>query len=230
MVCAAGNRVEDNAGANDMPTALGNRFIHAYANPTTDDWLKWAADEGNIHPLVIGYVRQMKDDLREFNSDVANRSEKAFASPRTWESVSRFIWAGSYEFGHEIFSKRIMGTVGRGVATKFLGYLRNSSACVSPDEIVRNPKKATVPTRQNLDALHATVASLEHHLRQNPKDWKACLTYSLRKEMSSEVGVLLASTIAATVYALPKDERNAAISDDLFAELTDRYEDLFDTV
>lgn len=96
MVVACGNRVEDNAGANDMPTALANRFEHCYAKPTTDDWLAWGAgfrEEGEegvsgecrIHPLPLAFIRTCKDDLREWDTTskdgerVALRSEKAFA-------------------------------------------------------------------------------------------------------------------------------------------------------
>ena len=241
MTVGCGNRVEDNAAANDMPTALANRFRHCYANPSSDDWLKWATSfrevgesgaegETRIHPLVVGYIRTCKDALREFNSDVASRSEKAFASPRSWEDVSELLWEA--EIGQEspIFSKSVMGIVGKGSATQFLGFLRNSTSLIPPEEIVKNPKKARVPSRKNLDALHATVASLELHLKQNPDDWKAGLIYAMREEMVSDVGILLAQTVSEIILTLPDADRAEAQGDDLFAELLERYEDLLGIV
>jgi hypothetical protein len=227
MVVAAGNRVEDNAAANDMPTPLANRFRHCYANPTTDDWLKWAAsDEGGIHPFVIAFIRTCKNDLREFNDDVATRAEKAFASPRTWHDISELLWEGEIGAKDELFGPMTMGIVGRGSATKFLGFMRNTTAVIPPEDIVKNPKKARVPSARNLDALHATVASLELHVKQNPKHWKAAVIYSTRKEMLSDVGILLAQTVAEVCQELPAKERANAFGSDAFAALFDRYEDL----
>lgn len=241
MVVGCGNRVEDNAAANDMPTPLANRFRHLYANPSTTDWLKWAnqfreagesgaAGETRIHPLVVGYIRTCGDALREFNAEVAVRGEKAYASPRTWEDVSEVLWEDEVGQENNIFAKQIMGIIGKGSATHFLGYLRNSTALVSPETIVANPKKAKIPSRTNLDALHATVSSLELHLKQNPEAWKAGLIYALRKEMVSDVGILLAQTVTEIIrdHLSPKD-RSAAMGDEVFMELFERYEDLMET-
>jgi len=242
MVVGCGNRVEDNAAANDMPTALANRFRHCYANPTTTDWLKWGTnfresgedgveEESRIHPLVIGYIRTCQDALREFNSEVASRSEKAFASPRTWEDVSELLYEGEIGQDHTIFSKTVMGIIGKGSATQFLGYLRNSTALVPPEEIIRNPKKATIPSAKNLDALHATVASLEAYLKQNPKHWKAGVIYAMREEMLSDVGILLATTVSEIiVQRLDSKERAKAMGDDVFVSLAERYEGLLGIV
>jgi hypothetical protein len=242
MVVACGNRVEDNAGANDMPTALGNRFRHCYAKPGTDDWLKWAVEfredgesgaegETRIHPLVFGYIRTQKQALREFSAEVASRAEKAFASARTWEDVSEFLWEGEITRDSKIFDKGLMGIVGMGSATMFLGYLRNSTALVPPEEIVKDPVGARLPGRKQLDALHATVASLELHIKQNPKDWKAGVIYAMRDDMVGDVGILLAQTMSEVVTTkLPAKERAKAMGDSVFTELFERYEDLFEIV
>jgi hypothetical protein len=66
---------------------------------------------------------------------------------------------------------------------------------ISPDEIVKDAKKAGVPSRKNLDALHSTIASLEAHLRQKPTDWSACATYACREEMVDDLGIQLAFTV-----------------------------------
>lgn len=224
MVVAAGNRVEDNAGANDMPTALANRFVHCYAQPTTDGWIKWA-QANDIHPYVYAYIRANKQDLNEFNDDVANRADKAFASARSWESVSEFLWEGQIDRENDnTFSKVIMGIVGRGVATSFHAFLRNTTAVVPPEEIVKNPKKAKLPSKKNLDALHATIASLEHHIKEHPDTWEAGVIYATRDEMMPDFGCLLANSIVNVVLTLPADERAEAMGNDAFAELLDKYD------
>jgi len=228
MVIAAGNRMEDNAGANDMPTALANRFQHVYANPTTDDWLTWATGRGNIHPFIIGYMRHNKQDLNEFCKEVANREEKAFASPRTWEMVSDLLHEGRISISDDArFTRAIFGLIGQPASTNFLAYMKNTSAVVPPSEIVKNPKKARIPSRKNLDALHATVASLEKHIKDKPTDWKAGVVYSMREEMVPDVAILLAKTVCEVLQKLTPTQRSKAMGDTVFEDFALKFEDMF---
>jgi MoxR-like ATPase len=87
-ILAAGNRPDDAAATHDMPTPLGNRMLHLYARPNPDVWQKWATDEGNIHPWIVGYIRSHPDKMYTFNPDAA---EKAFASPRSWHMLSKTL-------------------------------------------------------------------------------------------------------------------------------------------
>lgn len=242
MVVGAGNRVEDNAAANDMPTPLANRFRHCYANPSTSDWLKWAGEfreegepgvtgQSRIHPLVIGYIRTKQDALIEFNNEVAVRADKAFASPRTWEDISELLYEEEIGQEDELFGKVVRGIIGQGIGTEFIAYLQESTSLVPPEEIVKNPKRARIPSRKNLDALHATVASLELYLRQHPKHWKAGVQYALRKEMVSDVGILLAQTVCEVIQDhLEPGLRGRALSDDVFISLCERYEEILNIV
>lgn len=242
MVVACGNRVEDNAAANDMPTALANRFEHAYARATTDDWLKWGAGfrekgeegvkgEGRIHPLPLAFIRTSKDNLREFNADVAMRSEKAFASCRTWEAISELHYEGQIGQDDPIFSRKVMGIVGHGIATNYCAFLRNSTSLVAPETIIADPHNAPIPSSRNLDSLHATISSLEMHLKQNPKEsWKACMIYATRDKLLPDVAALLVFTIAEVIAEFPTKERNKAITDQVFLDFIDKHEDFLDMV
>jgi hypothetical protein len=224
MVIAAGNRVEDNAGANDMPTALANRFRHLYAAPTTDGWIEWAQKNG-IHPYVYAYIRANRQDLNEFSDEVANRADKAFASPRSWESVSDFLWEGEIDRENDgAFSKVIMGTIGRGIATSFHAFLRNTSAVVPPELICKDPHKAKVPNKKSLDALHATIASLEHHIWEHKDQWPAAVIYATRDEMMQDFGCILANSIVNILLTLPAEERAEAMGADEFGDLLEKYE------
>lgn len=230
MLVAAGNRQQDNTGANDMPRALASRFIHVYANQTTEGWLKWATDDGKVHPYCIGYLRRVGNDLNEFSVEVANREEKPYACARTWEKVSRLLWQGRIKpNGDPLFDRLVIGAIGRGVSTRFLAYLQNTTAVVPPEEIVKNPKKAPVPDRRSLDALYATSASLEHYIKENPTHWKAALVYAVRDEMLDECGVQIAHTVMKVMNSRPQKERQEALADsDLFDKLFDRYTNIID--
>ena len=226
---AAGNRIEDNAGANEMPTALASRFQHCYANPSVDDWVRWAQIQGGVHPFVVGYIRQNKGELHTFNDEVASQDEKAFATPRTWEMVSDTLndEVPAYSSGSMPFLKAISGLIGYANTTKFLAYLRNTNAVVSPEEIVKNPKKAKMPDKKNIDALGATIASLEAHIRRTPKDWEAAVIYATRKDMISDFGIILAHTAMEVVMEfLDQDAMTEALGSDALEGLLDRYEDI----
>jgi hypothetical protein len=241
MVVACGNRVEDNAGANDMPTALANRFEHAFAQPTTADWLKWGAafrEEGEpgvkgecrIHPLPLGYIRKCQDDLRSFTPETALR-DKAFASCRTWEAISELHYEGQIGQDDPIFSRKVMGIVGHGIATKYCAYLRNSTSLIAPETIVKDPHGAPVPSARNLDSLHATISSLEMYLKQHPKKaWKAAMIYATRDELLPDVAALLVFTISEVIADMPSKERNAAFTDQVFLDFIDKNEDFLDMV
>jgi len=232
MLVAAGNRQQDNTGANDMPRALASRFEHAYANQTTEAWLKWA-DEGDIHSLVIGYIRRCTNDLNEFSVEVANREEKPYACARTWEAISDLIWENRCRpnTGDARFDKRVYGIIGRPIGTKFLGYLQNATAVVAPEDIVKNPDKAPVPNRRSLDALYATASSLEYYIKQNPKHWRAALVYALREEMLEECGVHIAYAACKLMNQLPPEERRAAFRDSkLLDQLFERYDKIIEVL
>jgi hypothetical protein len=226
LVVACGNRVEDNAGANDMPTPLANRFLHVYAHPTVDGWLDHA-QVSKFHPFVIAYIRTNQGDLSEFDESVANRADKAFASPRTWERVSKFLQGGEIDRKtNSVFGKLIMGLIGRGTGTKFLAFLQNTVAVIPPETICKNPEGAEIP--KNLDALHATITSLEKYVTEHPDEWRAAVKYACRKDMLADTGLMLATTVSGVIMDMTPDDRRACIDDDVFSLLFDTYEDSLD--
>lgn len=248
MVICAGNRVEDNAGANDMPTALANRMCVVHAKPTTSDWLKWGAGDGNIHPFVMGFIRQFNEHLSEFNTEVANSKEKAFASPRTWDMLSQFIWMGRISQDDPIFANLVMGWIGGAIGLKFLGYMRNTASCVSADDIFKDPEGAAVPTAKQLDALFATISSLEYRIKQEPfgfdpdkeekkpakkqrlPHWKAGLMYALRDGMLPEAATILAKSITMIVVTqIPPDQRSRVYNDPVYGSLWEKLEHVMET-
>jgi hypothetical protein len=248
MVVGAGNRVSDNAGANDMPTALANRFRHYYAAPTTKDWLLWAGGfreageagvvgEPRIHSLIQAYIRRAEDKLSDFDEDVAMRAEKAFASPRSWENVSELIYEGESidtgegEANDSRFAKSCMGIIGRGAAMNFLAFIRGSASLVPAEDIIADPLGAPMPKRSELDALHATVTSLETHIKQNLEHWEKGMQYGLRKDIVSDLGFLLCQSITRVVMSeFSPDDRMAAMDSPVFEQMLTKFEGVLDLI
>ncbi len=221
---AAGNRPDDNAATHDMPTPLGNRMLHLYCRANPDSWLKWAVNEGDIHPLLVGYIRTHMQNLYNFRPDAA---EKAFATPRSLELLSNTLYdlesAGMTGDGFNGLRFKLgAGICGHGWAHEFFQWVKVAQHCISPLDIVKDPEGCKLP--KSLDIAHATVASAEKYLINNPEAWKPMLAYSCRIE--HELGLLLAFQVSETVlYKLSDEEREEASTDPnlskMFAEMGD---------
>lgn len=230
FLVAAGNRPEDNAAAQDMPTAMASRFRHIYSKIDASEWINWASKEGDIHPLIVGFMRAHKENLHDFEPST---QEKAFACPRTWEIVSTAVKENEVEVTEAVKSgksretslfKVTAGIVGTGMATHFHAYLDKTKHAVPADEIVKNPHKAKVPNVEQIDALHATIAGLEYHVKKNPKDWKAAIIYSIRDEMMGEMGLVLATSATNVILeSLKSEEVIEALESKEYVAMNNKY-------
>ena len=136
-VFAAGNREGDRAVTSRMSSALANRFVHLSFEPDLDDWSRWAMGQADLRPEVVAFLRWRPDLLHRFEP-----AEKAFPSPRAWASVSHILAATPPA---EIEFALYEGTVGRGAAIEFTGFLRVFRSLPSLDGILLNPATAPVP-------------------------------------------------------------------------------------
>lgn len=112
FVIAAGNRTTDKTVAYTMPKALANRMCHLEVIGDHDSWHKWAIKSG-IHESVIGYLNYKPEKLMQTDNKDAN----AFATPRTWEMVSRLLTCVSNELA-EIYPM-VVGCIGEELANDF---------------------------------------------------------------------------------------------------------------
>jgi hypothetical protein len=137
LPCAAGNRETDRAVVNRMPSALANRFVHINIDVDLEDWIGWALNN-NIRTELIAFLRWRPALL--FNFD-PKRNERAFATPRTNEKLSRMLDVAGGDLDFEMAS----GITGEAHATEFLGFLRIYKNLPDPDVILMKPKEAKVP-------------------------------------------------------------------------------------
>jgi len=118
------------------------------------------------------------------------------------------------------------GCVGSGVALEFTTFTKCSSKLVKPEDIVKNPSTARIPSKTEVYVLFATVSSLEYYINlpENHKYWDKALEYVLRPELEAEFGLLIAK--AATVIALsklPEAERAKAPQNQWFKKMYTLY-------
>lgn len=227
-IIAAGNRVEDKSAAFEMPMALANRMKHYYAKCDVDAWVDWAVEAG-IHPLVTAFIRRQNQCLNTFEEVLKiSSAEKAFATPRTWEMLSKAMFRinPEGEVNSEWLYKAAVGCVGSGIGMEFSTFANNTTCLIRPEDIIKNPATAPIPDKTKVDILYATITALEYHINKpnNWKHWDKALQYVLRPELESEFGLLIAKM--ATIIALSKlseEDRVKAAQNKYFKQMYTKY-------
>ena len=118
-----------------MPTPLANRFVHIEVRSDFDAWLDWAVTN-KIHEDVVGYISFAKADL--FNFDPRS-SGHAFATPRSWTFVSQFC--EDTDISDAELTDLVAGTVGEGVAVKFMTHRKYAKDLPLPGDILEGKVK-----------------------------------------------------------------------------------------
>ena len=132
---AAGNRESDKGVTYRMPTPLANRFIHQEMRVDFPSWQEWAVNNG-IHADVVGYLSFAKQDLYDFDPKSASR---AFATPRSWTFVSQFL--EDEDGDDDTIMNLIAGTVGEGLAVKFMAHRKIAGRMPKPEDILAGKVK-----------------------------------------------------------------------------------------
>ncbi len=203
LLCATGNRVEDRAGASELPTALANRFIHFNIKMNSEEWREWAIDE-NVDENIVAYVRARGGTaLHNFKPD---SGPVAFPTPRSVTNASGIVQAIGLEGDMKALTIALVGCCGEGWATEFMGFLKNRHKLIPATEIVKDPVKCRVPKEGEVDVMFATITSLIYYLKREMhskdeakvkklvKDCCAAIKYTERVP-HKEMGVVLARDI-----------------------------------
>lgn len=151
MVVSTGNRQSDRAGAGRVLSHLRDRENVVTLTTNREDCLDWAR-HNNVHEAVMAYWNFRPDQIHAFDPQV-----DVSPTPRSWvEGVADLIDTIPKAAEYEVFA----GAVGEGCAAEFCGFLRIYRELPDPDEVLKAPKKAAVPT----DA--ATLCALTMALSQ----------------------------------------------------------------
>ena len=127
---------------------------------------------------VDHYTREEKDRI------IRLKDAQAFATPRSWEFLSRIVAQNpDKEVEHEIFS----GVVGEGCAAEFAGYMKCYRNMPNLETILMNPKTAPVPEKKDVATLYAVATGLA--ARSTEDNFERVVTYALR--LPTEFQVLL---------------------------------------
>lgn len=153
LVIAAGNRVTDKAVSYRMPSALANRLMHFEVIDDFFSWAKWAINEGNVNPLVLGFLNY---NMSKLYPDEKALEEVAFPSPRSWMFVSNLLNMLEYDDVADLYSI-IAGCIGVGTTVEFVAYCKIYKDLPRVEDVF-NGKPVSFPTSP--DALYSLISSM----------------------------------------------------------------------
>lgn len=174
---AASNYETDKGVTHKMPMPLANRFSHYNVIEDIDDLVTYALRTG-WETEVIAFLRARPQLLHTYNP--SETTEKAFATPRTWETVSdkvRHVKKNNGKFKALEYAM-YSSDVGVGPAVEFSAFMNTFRKIPSRETILMNPKKAKVPKESEPDALYAVCAGLAQIANEDNID--QVVTYSNR--------------------------------------------------
>ena len=202
LIVAAGNRDADKGVTYRMPAPLANRFVHLELKVDFDDWFQWAT-ENKIHTDVVGYLTFSKKDLYDFDPKSPSRS---FATPRSWSFVSELLEDDDDE---NTTTDLVSGSVGEGLAVKFMAHRKMASKLPNPSEILKG--KVTELETKEISAMYSLTVSLCYELKEasdkNDKTFDNQVNNFLKfamKNFDTEL-VVMGIKLALTQYQLPID-------------------------
>ena len=203
VIVAAGNRESDKGVTYRMPTPLANRFLHQEMKVDFASWQEWAVTH-KVHKDVVGYLSFAKQDLYDFD---AKSSSRAFATPRTWSFVSELLEEDDSD--DNTLTNLIAGTVGEGLAVKFMAHRKIAGRMPQPEDILSG--KVTTLDVKEVSAMYSLVISMCYELKaavENKVESKKFhemadnfLGYMM-KNFETELTVM-GARIALTTYDLP---------------------------
>ena len=157
VLVAAGNRESDKGVTYRMPTPLANRFIHQEMRVDFASYQEWAVNN-NIHKDVVGYLSFAKQDLYDFDPKSASR---AFATPRSWTFVSQIL--EDEDGDDDTIMNLIAGTVGEGLAVKFMAHRKIAGRMPKPEDILSGKEKDL--NVKEVSAMYSLVISMCYELK-----------------------------------------------------------------
>ena len=166
-IIAAGNRMSDRAGTNNMPSHLKDRLMFLDIEADLEDTIGYYYSK-RIDERIAAFLRFRPEWLHKFNRD-----ENACPSPRSWERVATILkW--SLDPVNQI--EAIAGQVGRAATAEFNGFLKVYDVVPDIDKLIANPASADIPDAP--DVQYAVCAALS--AKMTGKNAKNIVTYLKR--------------------------------------------------
>lgn len=167
-VISASNRLEDRAGVNKQLTHFTNRQCQVNIDAHVDDWIAWARANG-IHHMLISFAAFRPGVVI---IDQVPAKPGPYCTPRSFANMGKFLMNmvnGDDEAelpSDQTTQALVAGYIGEGASAELFSFIKVHSMLPTWDEIMTDPKKATCPPDDRLDAAYAAagllIAKAEH--------------------------------------------------------------------
>lgn len=156
-IVLAGNRMTDGGVTFKMPKPLANRMIHLDIEVSMEEWTEWAIDH-DLPVELVAFIRFRPDLLNTFEEHCKKKLEgEAFATPRSWHMAANLVEAKP---PFDVMMDMLNGTVGKGPAAEFVGFMQVWHKMPNIDGILLDPQGAPVPDdAATMFAVSAALAS-----------------------------------------------------------------------
>jgi hypothetical protein len=215
-IVAAGNRETDKGVTYRMPAPLANRFVHLEMTVEWDDYFEWAV-ENHVHKDVVGFLTFSKKDLYDFDP---KSSSRAFATPRSWSFVSELLVDDDTD--ESTLTDLISGSVGEGLAIKFMAHRKHASKMPNPSDILAGKVKKM--DAKEISAMYSLTVSLCYELKEScdkkAKNWNEQVNnffQFIMDNFETEL-VIMGTKLALSTYKLPLDPDEIKCFDDFHAK------------
>jgi hypothetical protein len=139
LFVVAGNRVADNAGANEMPTHLRNRFAWFDIESDVDSWRKWAEQNG-VLKVIIDFIAYRPNMLNTFDP---KSKASAYATPRSITRLSKVLENAPQQMLWMSLAAAICGPTW---AAEFEQFRKLHAALPSIDAVIAAPDTHALPS------------------------------------------------------------------------------------
>ena len=193
-------------GVGDMlpPHARNRIIVVRMRKPSSDEWIGDYAINNNVHPSVMGFVKEFPQVMQSF-TEVDNpddnpyiyhpkRQANAFCTPRSLECASDILHQREH-LSDDTLTGALMGTIGERGALDMMAFVRLADKLPTLESIKTDPSNALVP-----DSASAVCMVVYRALSTLERDWvDAWLTYM--KRLSSEAQGMFAMGVKPSSYS-----------------------------
>lgn len=171
FVVGASNRMEDRAGTVKQLSHFVNRQCMLNIDANIDAWSTWAEDKG-LHPMMIGFARfkpgVMVSEVPAKPGPYCTARSLTFAAKYIANVVDHDMEADIPS--DEVTQQVVSGFVGEATAAEMFSFFRTRELLPTWEQIITDPEKAKVPSRERLDACFAAAAMVLHHATADTLD------------------------------------------------------------
>ena len=154
-VVLAGNRTQDNANSGEVLSTIANRCIMCEIKEDEQEFLDYA-EEQNLHPVVIDYVRRYPGNLFGLQDE---EGHPCFTTPRSMERASDIM----YQYDKGIVSESVLavvieGTLGRNVYSKIKVSMDMVNILPNPLDVLSGSAKRLKLDSVGLAGVHTLIS------------------------------------------------------------------------